>query len=427
MVGGKRKSASPVSDEEPANKLRKTKTGQGSRMGSKEQELAMFKRSKPIIPLDQIPLEALERLFNFLDVVSLAQLASTNHFFQQLVAGRYLFNIHFPFDQAFLDELGAASVIEKKPLLRMTCSKVISIFPKRKAFQHAVPNGLQPLINYQLSMLDLSRLRDLTLGAAHQACRGIPCSCRKCKSDLSAARRFDLLLWTQLSDQHPGLLKQLTSLQVLIDDLDAYFLEELPSLHTLTLVIATSAALPKLEKIVAIAKVSELSVMAMCVVSRKPSARLLSNTFVKRLHVRGPCDLQFHVRMSGLQHLTVKPLDEGTEYGQDLAGGMPCKFAAQARTLHGVGQCSVDVRAILQGNCPNIQTFCGINLREAASGKIKSKQQVRKLLHKDFVAHGGGLNLGLWSKSYWRGRALVMAESRKRSFNWNFHNMCAMM
>ena len=221
---------------------------------------------------------------------------------------------------------------------------MIAIFPQPKAFQHAVPNGLQPLINCQLSMLDLSRcavqsnvnlvgfhrLRDLTLGAAHQACRGIPCTCRRCKSDLAAARQFDLLLWRQLSDQQ-GLLKQLTSLEVLIDDLDPYFLEELPNLHTLTLVIATSAALPKLEKIVAIAKVSELSVMAMCVVGRKPSARLLSNSYAKRLHVRGPCDLQFHVRMSGLKHLTVKPLDEGTEYGQDLAGGMPCKFAAQSR------------------------------------------------------------------------------------------------
>ena len=72
MVGDKRKSASPVSDEEPANKLRKTKkkTGQGSRMGSKEQELAMFKRPKPSIPLDQMPLEVLERLVNFLDVVT---------------------------------------------------------------------------------------------------------------------------------------------------------------------------------------------------------------------------------------------------------------------------------------------------------------------------------------------------------------------
>jgi len=427
MVGRKRKLASTVTDEEPANKLMKTKkkTGQGSGMASKGQKLLMFKRAKPVIPLDQIPLEVLEMLVNFLDVVSLAKLACTNQFFQQLVAGRFLLNVHFPFDQAFLDELSAASFIEKKPLLRMTCSKVIAIFPKPKAFQHAIPKGLHPLINYQLSMLDLSRLRDLTLGAAHQACRGIPCTCRKCKSDLAAARRFDLLLWSQLSDR-PGLLRQLTSLQVLIDDLDPNFLEELPSLHTLTLVIATSAALPKLEMIVANAKVSELSVMAMCVIGRKPSARLLSNNNVKRLHVRGPCALQFHVKMSELQHLTVKPLDEGTEYGQDLAGGMPCKFAAQARTLHGVGQCSVDVRAILQGHCPNIQTFCGINLREA-SGRIKSKQQVRKLLHKDYAARGGAMDIGMWSKSYWRGRTVVMAQVRRRSFNWNFLHACAMM
>ena len=183
-----------------------------------------------------------------------------------------------------------------------------------------------------ICLCELSRrLRDLTLGAAHHACRGIPCTCRRCKSDLAAARRFDLLLWNQLSHQQ-GLLSKLTSLQVLVDDLDPYFLEELPNLHTLTLVIATSAALPKLEKIVTISKVTELSVMAMCVVGRKPSARLLSNIYVKRLHVRGPCDLQFHVRMSGLQHLTVKPLDDGIEYGQEFADGYPWKFASQPRS-----------------------------------------------------------------------------------------------
>ena len=68
MVGGKRKSASTVSDEEPSKKLRKA--GQGSRMTSKQQRLAMFKRPKPAIPLDQIPLSVLERLVNFLDVVT---------------------------------------------------------------------------------------------------------------------------------------------------------------------------------------------------------------------------------------------------------------------------------------------------------------------------------------------------------------------
>ena len=72
MVGRKRKLASTVTDGEPANKLMKTKkkTGQRSRMASKGQKLLMFKRAKPVIPLDQIPLEVLEMLVNFLDVVS---------------------------------------------------------------------------------------------------------------------------------------------------------------------------------------------------------------------------------------------------------------------------------------------------------------------------------------------------------------------
>ena len=67
MVGVKRKSALTGSGEGPSKKSRKT--GQGSRMTIKEQKLAMFKRPKPIVPLDHIPLEVLERLVNFLDVV----------------------------------------------------------------------------------------------------------------------------------------------------------------------------------------------------------------------------------------------------------------------------------------------------------------------------------------------------------------------
>ena len=68
MVGVKRKSALTGSGEGPSKKSRKT--GQGSNMKSKEQKLAMFKRPKPIIPLDHIPLEVLERLVDFLDVVT---------------------------------------------------------------------------------------------------------------------------------------------------------------------------------------------------------------------------------------------------------------------------------------------------------------------------------------------------------------------
>ena len=79
------------------------------------------------------------------------------------------------------------------------------------------------------------------------------------------------------------------------------------------------------------------------------------------------------------------------------------------RARHGVGQCCVDIRAILQGHCPNIKTFCGLILRES-SGRMKSKQQVKKLLHEDYVASGGALGLTEWSKGYWRGRNLNMAS-----------------
>ena len=41
---------------------------------------------------------------------------------------------------------------------------------------------------------------------------------------------------------------------------------------------------------------------------------------------------------------------------------------------------------------------------------MKSKQQVKKLLHEDYIANGGALGLTEWSKGYWRGRNLNMAS-----------------
>lgn len=97
-------------------------------------------------------------------------------------------------------------------------------------------------------------------------------------------------------------------------------------------------------------------------------------------------------------------------------------FIHLSRAKHGMGQCCVDIRAILQGHCPNIKTFSGLALRES-SGRIKSKQQVRRLLHKDYLANGGADDLGQWSRGYWRGRNLTMAH---HGFP-NLFNLCAMM
>ena len=74
MVGGrKRKAATTVTDEEPPLKLRKTKNTQGSKVSipsKKGHESNMFQTPQPAISLDQLPLEVLERLVTFLDVVT---------------------------------------------------------------------------------------------------------------------------------------------------------------------------------------------------------------------------------------------------------------------------------------------------------------------------------------------------------------------
>ena len=75
MVGGrKRKAATTVTDEGPPLKLRKTKKNtQGSKVSipsKKGHESNMFQTPQPAISLDQLPLEVLERLVTFLDVVT---------------------------------------------------------------------------------------------------------------------------------------------------------------------------------------------------------------------------------------------------------------------------------------------------------------------------------------------------------------------
>jgi len=426
MVGRKRKSpAIPPQDKQP-EKLRKTKgsgraarvkkakvVGQDGGVCKRPRKMNLPKKSRSSIPMDQLPMEVLEKLVTYLDVVSLTRLASTNNFFKQLISGRFLLNVNFPFDQAFLDELGAASVIDKKPVLSLTCSQVVAIFPKSTDSRPVCTTlrSLKYLIKLQLSMLDLSRLQDLTLGAADQAARGIPCTCGKCKIELNVAKNFDACFIEQLG---LGLMSHLRCLRFDIDDIridndDVLQLIRGGGLQSLTIIVSTLSALHRLERIVPLVKAPELTVKVLCVVNKKPSPRLLFNTAVKKLRVRGPCDLQFHVEMSQVEHILVKPLDEGTEYGQESGEGMPCNFSAQARARHGVGQCCVDIRAILKGHCPNLKTFCGLSLRES-SGRMKSKQQVKKLLHEDYIANGGALGLSEWSKGHWRGRNLNMAS-----------------
>ena len=59
----------------------------------------------PLPPLTSLPLAVLEHLLTFLPVTSLQLLASTCTFLHQLIHGRTITNLEFPFTPAFLQEL----------------------------------------------------------------------------------------------------------------------------------------------------------------------------------------------------------------------------------------------------------------------------------------------------------------------------------
>ena len=105
----------------------------------------------------------LNHLLLFLDVTSLQQLAKTCTLFDQLISGQFITNLHLPLSKEFLQEVENAEVIEKKPVLRMTVSE-----SQLEAFFGVEPGfigtrNVAGLLNFQLSLLDLTKLRDLVI------------------------------------------------------------------------------------------------------------------------------------------------------------------------------------------------------------------------------------------------------------------------
>ena len=71
----------------------------------------------------ELPLGVLERLQIFLDVSSLEKLGATCSFLHQLISGRNITTLDFPFSPTFVSELRRELVLEKKPLLRLRSVK----------------------------------------------------------------------------------------------------------------------------------------------------------------------------------------------------------------------------------------------------------------------------------------------------------------
>merc|ERR1712183_672008 len=79
-----------------------------------------------------LPSCAITRLLLCLDVDSLENLSATCYYFDQLIAGRFLPSVDFPFPVDFMKEIMSTSCLDKKPLLKLRCKKPrdeFKIFP----------------------------------------------------------------------------------------------------------------------------------------------------------------------------------------------------------------------------------------------------------------------------------------------------------
>ena len=87
---------------------------------------------------------------------SLEALGKTCSHFDKMINGRYLTTLNLPFGEEFLNDIKESKIYEKKPVLKLQCKNPLSMFDssfKEKEYT----------IKYQLSLLNLSKVRELDL------------------------------------------------------------------------------------------------------------------------------------------------------------------------------------------------------------------------------------------------------------------------
>ena len=147
---------------------------------------------RPSLLLLQLPLGVLEHLVIFLDVSSLEILATTCSFFHQLISGRHITSLDFPFSTQFLTELSLSPNIEKKPLLRIRSTKTDDT---------NVPDDEDVFVEYmvasQMALLSLTGLRELEL--VPKNLDPVDVATRLSSSRISSFVEFDRILLRQIA------------------------------------------------------------------------------------------------------------------------------------------------------------------------------------------------------------------------------------
>ena len=354
-------------------------------------------RETPAKNLLQLPLSVLERLLLFLDVSSLEQFSSTCSFIHQLISGRHITSLCFPFSQNFINEVAASKIIEKKPVLRLCSQKTdINEMPKE--------NIVDYMVSSQLALLDLTKLRDLLLVPVHVQVQNLyflVLHPNILLEVLPVCHLFDSILLRHLS--WSGCLRNVSRLEMMIDRhcIIDYFMDELPNLLHLGLTLAIqkniisrhlATFVNKLQSAVASCRAPSLTITVL-EETRIKAKQLFVNNYVECLTVTAPCNFNLHLVMENLKEVKVThPANPCTYHRSPVTD----------RSLHRPGLCAVNLSSVHQ-RCPNILTFAGLEIglvsQQQSFGRWSSK--LKKIFYGDYLARGGQLQLKAWGGRRW--------------------------
>ena len=129
--------------------------------------------SQPAPTLITLPYVVTTKLLLYLDVETLENLSLTCSFFDQMIAGKFLTSINFPFPADFISEVMNADCLYKKPLLKLRCKNKkafpdLSDTPQNQSLVYRIiVNKCCGMTDYlvlsQMSLLSLDKLREVDL------------------------------------------------------------------------------------------------------------------------------------------------------------------------------------------------------------------------------------------------------------------------
>jgi len=346
--------------------------------------------------LTTLPSVVIRELLMYLDVEALECLSNTCFYFDQLIAGKFLLSIDFPFHADMNAEMVCSNKLEKKPLLKMRCKKT-------KGDMNIEPISM----HRQLSLLSLDKLRELDLVPEGITRREGGSRILEFETML-AYEVFDIQLLILITRM--GSLENVTRLDMLVDLKDNlvvfhHFLQKFPSLIELGLTIIERPGmsndayiyqyLRRFQEVVAACKAPVLK-LTMVKETRRKMNKVLKNNFVQKLVVEGPCTTNLVLDMDNLKEVEVK-LDEFPPYNY-------CTYwrsKQEDRDQHRVGLCCVNIGKLFK-TCPKLEKFMGIevgSVNRETFGRWNSK--IKKKFHQNYLEQGGTLEIKPWVKSRW--------------------------